>query len=95
MRALHTATLLGDGTVMVAGGVTTGGTVTSICEIYNPATGVFSFTGPLAVARKRHRAASLRDGTVLVMGGDILSNSQGGGDRETDTAEVFAPTSGT
>ena len=95
LRALHTATLLGDGTVLVADGVTTGGTVTKTCEIYNPTTGTFASTGQMAVARKRHRAATLFDGTVLVMGGDILSNSQGGGDRETDTAEVFAPASGT
>ena len=45
--------------------------------------------------RKRHRAALLNDGKVILMGGDTLNNAQGGGDRETETAELYDPATGT
>ena len=57
-------------------------------------TETFSSTGNLELHRKRHRAALLNDGRVLVMGGDTLNNVQGGGDRETPTAERFDPAPG-
>ena len=54
-RAYHTATLLGDGRVLVAAGSTGSETFVS-AELYDPATGTWSETGSLAVARYRHSA---------------------------------------
>ncbi len=88
-RALHTATLLDSGEVLLVGGVATGGVSLKSAELYNPVAETFVSTGDLFLQRKRHRAALLNDGTVLVMGGDTLPNVQGGGDRETDTAELY------
>ena len=88
-RALHTATLLDSGEVLLVGGVATGGVSLKSAELYNPVAETFVSTGDLFLQRKRHRAALLNDGTVLVMGGDTVPNVQGGGDRETDTAELY------
>lgn len=41
-RLAHTATLLTDGTVLVAGGVDNNGVAQSNAEIYNPAAGTFA-----------------------------------------------------
>ncbi|MEO8045051.1 MAG: kelch repeat-containing protein [Spartobacteria bacterium] len=93
-RGLHTETLLNSGKVLVTGGVTTGGVSIKTAELFDPVTETFSSTGNLELQRKRHRAALLNDGKVLVMGGDTLNNVQGGGDRETETAERFDPATG-
>lgn len=69
-RASHTATLLPNGEVLVAGGA--GGnslTPLSGCELYNPATGTWTNTGPLTMARYEHTATLLNNGKVLVAGG--------------------------
>ena len=98
-RALHTATLLSDSIspkTLIVGGVVTGGKETDTAELYDPATGTFNFTsGVLNLKRKRHRAVLLPDGTVLLTGGNTLDNSQQGGDRTTETAELYDPTSQT
>ena len=38
-------------------------------EIYNPATGLFSSFGTMAVARQNHTATLLNDGRILIAGG--------------------------
>jgi hypothetical protein len=92
-RSLHTATLLTNGTVLVAAG-RHGGTPSKTAEIYSPTTGVFASTGSLNVQRKRHRANLLTNGTVFVEGG--ASGSNGGTvDQGTPTAEVYNPAKGT
>jgi hypothetical protein len=75
-REGHTATLLGDGRVLVVGGMTpTGGASTSTplatAELYDPRTNAWSPTGPLAVGHAFHTAARLANGQVLVIGGRI------------------------
>jgi hypothetical protein len=78
-RSSHTATLLQNGTVLLAGG----GTATA--EIYDPTTGTFTTTpGTMSVARFGQTATLLQDGTVLMAGGS--------GDT---TAEIFSPTTKT
>lgn len=71
-RANHTATLLANGKVLLSGGENNLGTsssVTASAELYDPATGTFAATGPMAVARTRHTATLLADGRVLLAGG--------------------------
>ncbi len=71
-RGRHTAALLPDGTVLVAGGISTfsGTTAASTGEIYDPAAGTFSATGSMSAARELHRATILANGNALVTGGD-------------------------
>ncbi|MEP7205791.1 MAG: kelch repeat-containing protein [Casimicrobiaceae bacterium] len=82
-RARHTATLLADGRVLIAGGFTgVPQVVRSTVEIYCPdtmsspsladcpaGTGVFSTMAPLATAAEGHTATRLVNGTVLKVGG--------------------------
>ncbi len=72
-RAGHTATLLNDGTVLIAGGIVNmNGVMTAVdsAEIYNPATQTFSpVLAPMTWARTGHTATLLKDGRVLLAGG--------------------------
>ncbi len=67
-RCLHTATLLLDGKVLVAGG-RNGPVYLTSAELYDPATETWSATGSLGTAREDHTATLLQDGRVLVLGG--------------------------
>ena len=70
-RSCHTATLLPNGKVLVAGGAAT------VCsfqrELYDPATGTWTQTGDLNIARSYHTATLLPNGKVLVAGGTSSS----------------------
>jgi hypothetical protein len=91
-HANHTATLLADGRVLIAGGSnrpnTTKNSVTSIAEIYDPATRTFALTGPMQARREFHQATRLSNGEVMVAGGDDSLNVFA-------STEVFDPTNGT
>src|SRR4051794_2545274 len=63
-RLFYTATLLNDGTVLIAGGYR-GTTPLRTAEIYNPATKTFTPTGAMKIARGLHSATLLADGKVL------------------------------
>jgi hypothetical protein len=86
-RMGQTATVLRDGRVLIVGGVRNIGFRAALAsaEIYNPATGTFTATAPMAAPREGHTATLLRDGRVLVAGGS--SN----GTVTIDSAEIFDP----
>src|SRR5438270_10739182 len=67
-RENHTATLLQDGRVLVAGGDNAGGWLAS-AELFDPATGTWSPATSMATPRRYHTATLLEDGRVLVAGG--------------------------
>ncbi len=75
-RALHTATLLLNGRVLVAGGLSWnpwfGGVVPAQsldAEIYDPSSNRWSSAAPMSNELSEHTATLLRDGRVLVAGG--------------------------
>ena len=69
-RAMHTATLLPNGKVLVTGGYDAStGTILSSSELYDPSTNTWSQAGKLIQAREFHRAVRLNDGRVLIVGG--------------------------
>ncbi len=82
-RMWHTATLLQNGKVLVAGGNNRIGTLAS-AELYDPATGTWSTTGSPAIGRSDHTATLLPNGKVLVVGGATDNTS----------AELYDPTTG-
>ena len=85
----HTASLLPDGRVLIAGGDKDVG---SVAEIFDPGTGTFALTGRLNKARWQHSAVSLSDGSVLVVGGQPATPDRG---VALKLAELFEPISGT
>ena len=66
-RGNHTATLLSDGRVLVAGGYDGANTLAS-AEIYAPTLGTWSPTGSMSTPHGRPWATRLADGRVLVTG---------------------------
>src|SRR5208282_5972097 len=85
-RYYHTATLLNNGMVLMAGGVGSGGYVAR-AELYNPATGTFTPTGSLNIPRAWHTATLLNNGTVLMAGGY-------GSSGPLTSAELYHPATG-
>jgi WD40 repeat protein len=71
-RAGHSATLLSNGKVLIAGGCTVQGCesqLTSGAELYDPVRQTFTPTGDLNIARVGHRAIALASGEVFIFGG--------------------------
>ena len=94
-RFLHTATLLADGRVLIAGGAmmeASGFKAQSSAESYDPRTGTFSATGNMITPRNRHTATLLPDGRVLITGG-LPEN--GGRFSSLASAELYDPRTGT
>jgi hypothetical protein len=86
-RSGHTATLLPDGKVLIAGGMRRNQDFYKSAELYDPANGKFQPTGEMSVGRVGHIAVPLSSGKVLIAGGWI---GQGG----TDSAELYDPSTG-
>jgi hypothetical protein len=90
-RGGHTATMLTDGKVLIAGGADqgVGGAGSATAELYDPSIGAFTQAGSMAVARFRHTATLLKNGQVLITGGVPLDSSI-----PTSTAELYDPATG-
>jgi hypothetical protein len=65
----YSATLLGNGLVLVAGGKDSNGLAVSEAQLLNTSTAELTPTGSLATPRVGHTATLLQDGRVLVTGG--------------------------
>jgi TonB family protein len=81
-RSGHTATLLKNGTVLIAGGA-----ASASAQIFDPITRTIATTGSMLAPREHHTATLLKDGTVLMTGG------QSGG-HSLASAEIFDPSTG-
>ena len=89
----HTATLLADGRVLVAGGYDDGRRPLDTAELFDPDAERWTPTGRLTMGRGGHTATLLPDGVVLVVGGGGEITSGEGGPR-SDSAERYDPTDG-
>ena len=80
----HTATLLPNGRVLLAGGWNQQGR-TATAELFDPQTGTFEYTGSLMAPRQGLTATLLHNGQVLIAGGDSARNAP------QLTAELYDP----
>jgi len=87
-REQHTATLLGDGKVLIAGGDNRV-QLSASAELFDPNTGTFTAAGSLNTPRGNHTATLLRNGKVLIAGGLDANNAVIG------QAELYDPAAGT
>ncbi|MCX7635697.1 MAG: hypothetical protein N2Z74_08140, partial [Syntrophales bacterium] len=89
----HTATLLDNGKVLIAGGHTNVNTTDALAtaELYDPATRTFTATGSMNAPRWGHTATLLPDGKVIIIGG---YNYEGNKHTHLDTAELYDPATG-
>src|SRR5205823_10111383 len=78
----HTATLLANGRVLIAGGQNAAG-VENSAEVFDPATGVSGLVGFMNSPRSGHTAIALADGRVFIAGGNAAG-----------TAEIYDPSDG-
>jgi large repetitive protein len=96
-REYFTATLIGNGDVLVAGGFAN--CDDSFCvdnrqaELYHPATGTWSVTGSMHVAREQFTATLLTNGEVLAAGG-LNEGGDGGDQTPYADAELYNPRNG-
>ena len=81
----HSAGLLGNGKLLIAGGNSNAG-YPAAAELYDPATGQFTATGSLAAPRVNHVMTLLNDGRALVAAGSGTANLYSG--------EVYDPATG-
>jgi hypothetical protein len=97
-RSSHTTTLLQDGSVLVAGGITpfqtsdssAAGEVVGSAELYDPPSGTFRSPGPLIGPRADATATLLQDGRVLIAGG---TNDMSMFGNAVSSAELYDPIS--
>lgn len=87
MRQSHTATLLPNGKVLLAGGSDRVNYLAN-AELLDPATGSFSETGSMTTPRTSHQATLLPNGKVLITGGRSSDYNR------LSSAELYDPATG-
>jgi hypothetical protein len=92
-RAVHTATLLPGGRVLIAGGMQKNGVFENSAELYDPASGRFETLPKLASRRVGQSATLLANGKVLIAGGSAGRRFEGGRwiGEVVVTTELFDP----
>ncbi|MHB8790919.1 MAG: kelch repeat-containing protein [Desulfobulbaceae bacterium] len=85
-RGLHTASLLPNGKVLIAGGRDAENDSLVSAEIYDPIADTWSSAASMASARDIHSAVLLQDSRVLVAGGDDT-----GGNTTLSSTELYDP----
>ncbi len=90
-RSGHTATLLNNGRVLIAGGWQG----LASAELYDPVTGTFTATSNMTTGRSGHAAVLLPDGRVLIAGGVGGASVPGGFGAYLASAELYDPSTGT
>jgi N-acetylneuraminic acid mutarotase len=90
-RASHTATLLQNGAVLVAGGQSATSGYTTSAEIYDPAAADFSAVTSMTAGRESHTATLLTNGTVLVAGGEDAGGPMALAEIYDPVANVWSP----
>lgn len=96
-RVAHTATLLTNGNILIAGGIKEDGTSLNSAEIVNTSNGNATVaTGNIdaAVSRASHTATLLTNGCVLIAGGNIAGSTIAV-PSPTNTARLYDPDAGT
>ena len=89
-RGSHQASVLPDGTVLVAGGFgRTEQNAIASAEVFDPASGTWRAAGRLGKPRYAHTLTQLQDGRVLAAGGVEEET----GEVATNTAELYDPVS--
>jgi hypothetical protein len=74
-RVAHTATLLGNGKVLIVGGLDIAREQhIAAAELYDPVTNSFTLAGFLNVGRFSHSATLLQDGRALIAGGEQITS---------------------
>ena len=91
-RSGHTATLLTNGKVLIAGGAADLAGPLATAELYDAGTGTFTPTGSMTAPRVYHSATLLPDGRVLIAGGSISPLT---GVTPSNGAEIYDPFTGT
>jgi hypothetical protein len=89
----HTATLLPNGTVLVAGSYINSADPLALAELYDPVSGRWTATANMTSGRGGHTATLLPDGKVLLVGGGAEDTLLEGGPRSS-TAELYDPATG-
>jgi hypothetical protein len=74
-RQGHTATLLQNGQVLIAGGWNGNNDPIRTAELYTVSSKSFTYTGSMGIGRRYSAAIGLQDGTVLMAGGLNGANS--------------------
>jgi N-acetylneuraminic acid mutarotase len=84
-RTAHTATLMPDGQVLVAGGQNAA--PLDSAELFDPATVTWTLVNPMPVARTQHQAVLLTSGDLLLAGGQTTPDNAA----SSATAERYDP----
>lgn len=88
-RAVHSASALPDGSVLIAGGMSAEGSPVAGAQRFDPRTRRFEPTGVMHTRRYSHSATVLLDGRVLLAGGFDATGTRLAG------AELYDPAAGT
>ncbi|MEP7340283.1 MAG: kelch repeat-containing protein [Acidobacteriota bacterium] len=91
-RQSHSATLLANGQVLVAGGESGANSSLLSAELFNPATNSWRNAAPLSLPRRQHQAVLLANGKVLIAGGANDSSELGSAEAYDPATDRWATT---